>query len=60
MRVNIFDAEDCVDGARVIRVAAGTEVNCGDGWVVTVSEAGLRCDCGKGVLCPSNYKRRVL
>lgn len=27
-------------------------------FVVTITEAGIRCDCGKGVLCPLNPQTR--
>lgn len=56
--VSIFDAEVVEGGYPRCIVPAGTEVAIGDGWIVTVTRQGLNCDCGKGVLCPSNPMRR--
>lgn len=60
MKVTLFEAEDWIDGVLTVTVPVGTEVNIGEGWVVTIMSASLRCDCGKGVLCPMNPVKRVL
>jgi hypothetical protein len=28
-------------------------------WVVTITQAGIDCDCGKGILCPLNPQERI-
>lgn len=57
--ISLFDAEVCEGGYRRITVPAGTEVAIGDGWIVTITQSGLDCDCGKGVLCQNNKMRRM-
>lgn len=49
-------AEEEIDGRRYLRptVKAGDLVTLDSGWVVTITQESLDCDCGKGVLCPYN------
>ncbi len=49
-------AETETDTGTVLTVKAGTTVQ--DGAVlVTVTDAGAACDCGKGLYCPENEQR---
>lgn len=58
--LSMFDAEDvAADGFRRVMVKAGTKVAVGHGFYVIITEASIRCDCGKGVLCASNPMRRI-
>lgn len=58
--ITLFEAERvATDGWRTATVPAWTDVAIGNGWVVTVTPAGLRCDCGKGVLCAQNPRKKV-
>lgn len=57
--VPLAQAERDEHGVTVVTVPAGTSVDLGRGWVAQVTQAGLDCDCGKGVLCPLNPQTRV-
>lgn len=60
MRVSIFDAEvSDGHGWRTIGVPPGTEVALGEGWIATITQAAINCDCGKGVYCPLNPQHRM-
>lgn len=36
----------------------GDTVDLGHGWMATVTQAGLDCDCGKEIYCPLNPQER--
>lgn len=47
------------DGWHEIIVPAWTRVSMGEGWMVTVTPAALKCDCGKGLHCMYNITERT-
>lgn len=60
MYTPLIDAERVTaDGWRTITVGEWTNVAVGSGWVVTVTPAGLACDCGKGVMCSLNIRTKI-
>jgi hypothetical protein len=56
------EVEEVIDHARYIKpgVQPGTLVRLySSDWVVTLTQAGIDCDCGKGVLCPLNPQTKI-
>lgn len=54
--------EETIDHATYIKpgVKPGTRVRLySSDWVVTISQAGIDCDCGKGIMCPLNPQERL-
>ena len=47
------------DGWREITVPPWTSVSIGEGWLVIVTPAAIRCDCGKGLDCSLNITERT-
>lgn len=57
--LTVEQAEEFIGNQSFLRptVKAGDEVEFG-AWVITITQAGIDCDCGKGVYCPLNPQRR--
>lgn len=39
---------------RLAHEGGDLEIQLRSGWTITVKPESLTCDCGKGILCPSN------
>ncbi len=59
--LTVEQAEEFIDNRAFLRssVKAGDKVRFG-AWVITITQAGIDCDCGKGVYCPLNPQVRTL
>lgn len=59
MRRTIENTEETIGNETFLRssVSAGDEVDFGQ-WIITITQPGIDCDCGKAAFCPLNTWRR--